>query len=244
MNKVFNPDNLFFRMLARGVDIVGLSLCWALLCLPVVTAGSSTAALYYTVVKVFRQKDDRAFKLFFKSFVGTLKRGIPLTIICEIAAVILAYGYYIMQLNSTTNIGVIMYMAYYVILVVPIGFCCYLFTLLGRFDMKVGDLARTAFALAMRHLPTTVVQVLLVAEVVVFIVNYWWPVLFAPALLALLCSLFQEKIFIKYLSEEDKMALNPNYEQEEEEKAAMKAQWSERKNKMKKKKNKSASDDN
>lgn len=231
MNKVFNPDNLFFRILARGVDIVGLSLCWALCCLPVVTIGPSTAALYYTVVKVFRQKDETAFKLFFKSFAGTLKRGIPLTVICEVIGVILAYGMYIMYLNSSTDAGVVMYMAYYVILVIPIGFACYLFPLLGRFDMKIADLARTAFMFTFRHLPATVVQVLLAAETVAFTVNYWWPVAFMPVIVMLVFSLFQEKIYMKYVSDEEKLRLNPDYEREKEEREAMKEQRAQRRGK-------------
>lgn len=34
MNRIFSPDNLFFRSLARGVDLIGLSLLWVLLCTP------------------------------------------------------------------------------------------------------------------------------------------------------------------------------------------------------------------
>ena len=59
---IFNPENLVFRMLSKGVDFVGLSLLWLLLCIPIVTIGPATAALYYTVVKVFRQKKEDAFR--------------------------------------------------------------------------------------------------------------------------------------------------------------------------------------
>ena len=47
---IFNPENLFFRMLSGGVDVVGLSLLWVLFSIPVVTAGPAAAALYYTSV--------------------------------------------------------------------------------------------------------------------------------------------------------------------------------------------------
>ena len=43
------------------VDIVGLSILWTFLCLPIVTAGPATAALYYTVVKCLRRRDSGAF---------------------------------------------------------------------------------------------------------------------------------------------------------------------------------------
>ena len=80
--QVFDPDNLFWRIMARGVDFVGLSIFWLALCLPVVTIGPATAALYYTVVKVFRHKsDDGAFGMYWKAFVQNLRRGIPATLI-------------------------------------------------------------------------------------------------------------------------------------------------------------------
>lgn len=80
--QIFNPENLFFRILARGVDLVGLSLLWILLCMPVITIGPASAALYFTVVKVFRHKKDEAFKTYLRAFFGNLKQGIPLTVIC------------------------------------------------------------------------------------------------------------------------------------------------------------------
>ena len=36
---LFDPGNMLFSSLARIVDIVGLSLLWVLLCIPVVTIG-------------------------------------------------------------------------------------------------------------------------------------------------------------------------------------------------------------
>ena len=44
--QVFDPDNLFWRLLSRGVDFVGLGLFWIALCLPVVTIGPATDPHY------------------------------------------------------------------------------------------------------------------------------------------------------------------------------------------------------
>ena len=65
----------------------------------------------------------------------------------------------------------------------------------------------TALLLALRHLPTTIVLVLLTVQMVAIGVQLWWPVLFAPVLTVLLVSLFLERIFAKYLSEEDRAIL-------------------------------------
>ena len=48
--RIFNPNNLFFQGCSKIFDLVVLSALWLALCLPVVTIGPATAALYYTVV--------------------------------------------------------------------------------------------------------------------------------------------------------------------------------------------------
>lgn len=212
---IFNPENLFFRMLSRGVDIVGLSLLWILFCMPVVTIGPATAALYYTAVKNFRHKKDEAFGMYLRAFRDNLKQGIPVTLLCLPIAVFLAWGYNVMANNISTSAGVVMYMAYYVLLVVPVGVFCYIFPLMGRFTFKTGALIRTAFIMALRHLPSTVIIVMLTVETAVFIIEQWWPLVFMPVITVLLVSLFLERIFPKYLTEEEIAVLMQTDEAEE-----------------------------
>lgn len=200
---IFNPENLFFRTLSRGVDLVGLSLLWLLFCMPIVTIGPASAALYYTVVKVFRHKKDEAFRTYLRAFRDNLKQGIPVTLICIPIAVFLAWGYNVMVNNVSTDAGVVMYMIYYVLLVVPAGICCYLFPLMGRFAFQTGNLVGTSLFMAFRHLPSTVIVVMLTIEMIVFTLERWWPVLFTPVLTTILVSLFLERIFPKYLSGEE-----------------------------------------
>ena len=217
LQKIFNTENLLWRIVSLGVDIVGLSLAWAFLCLPVVTAGPATSALYYTVVKCLRQKEKRTFKVFWESFKSCLKRGIVITLIAVPVGIILAIGYSIMKLNWASAQGAVMFVAYDVALVVPIGILCWLLALTARFDIKLKDSFQTAFRLCFRHLPSTVVVVLLWVETVIFLIEYWWPVFFAPAAAAFFTSLFFERIFPKYLSDEDKKLLNMTSETPTEE---------------------------
>jgi uncharacterized membrane protein YesL len=182
---------------------------WIFLCLPVVTIGPATAALYYTTVKVFRQGEDRGFRVYFRAFRDCLKRGIPATLICEAVWAVLVLGYVVMSHNISTDLGVVMYMAYYIAMLIPAGLVCYLCPLLGRFEMKLGDLLRTAFTLTLRHLPSTCIIVLLVLQVVIWGVQKWYPVLFMPVITCLIVSLFVEKIFLKYVSKEEAEVLDP-----------------------------------
>ena len=203
MHQVFDPDNLWWRFVSRCVDAVGLSVLWAMLCLPVVTVGPASSALYYTVVKCFRQGEKGTFGVFYRAFRENLKQGVIATLICLPVAAALAFGYAVMRANWGSDLGAVMFVAYDIALVVPAGIVCWLFPLLGRFTFRLRDAFRTAAMLALRHLPTTVVTVLLALELGIFTLERWWPVCFAPALCALLTSLFFERIFPKYLSEAD-----------------------------------------
>lgn len=206
--QVFDPDNLFWRLISRGVDFVGLGLFWLLLCVPIVTIGPATTALYYTVVKVFRQKDTTGFRTLWNAFRSNLKKGCTATLICIPFALLFAFFYSVMSMyKGQGGLGAVMFVAYWVALLVPAGIVCWLFPLLARFETGLKDAFRTAALLALRHLPSTFIIVLLNLELIVVSLERWWPVLFTPVLTSLLSSLFQERIFLKYLNEEEKAVL-------------------------------------
>ena len=51
MDRIFSPDNLFFRTLARGVDIVGLSLLWVLATSPLSGWQDALLAAFTAIVQ-------------------------------------------------------------------------------------------------------------------------------------------------------------------------------------------------
>ena len=206
--RVFDPDNLWWSFLARGVDLVGLSLAWGFLCIPILTFGPATSALYYTVVKCFRQREKNTFTIFWRAFRGNLKQGIKATLITVPVMLLLIFGYGVMKENWGSEFGAVMFVAYDIALVVPLGILCWLFPLLGRFDAPLGHSLKTAAMLTFRHLPSTVILVLLTVETFVSLIEKWWPVFFAPTLWVLLESLFMERIFPKYLTEPEIEKMN------------------------------------
>ena len=203
MGSFFNPEKGIWAWLSTMVDICGLSIVWIFLCMPVVTIGPATAALYYTVVKRVRGREGGAFGDYFRSFRDNFKTGLWTGLIAIPAALLLFFGHSVVRWYGTRVGGAayILYVAYYFALVLPAGVLCWLFPLLGRFDYRVKDLFRTAFQLTVAHLPSTVVVVLLTAQTAVFCIERWWTVLFMPSVAMLLVSLFFERIFQKYSPE-------------------------------------------
>ena len=196
MGEFFNPEKGIWVWLSTLVDIFGLSILWITLCLPLVTAGPATAALYYTVVKCVRGRESGAFGYYFRSFRTNFKVGLLAGLIVLPLALALLGGHFVVRWYGTRLGGMayVLYVAYYFALLLPAGVLCWLFPLLGRFDYHVGALFRMAFQLTAAHLPSTVVVVLLTAQTAVFCLERWWPVLFMPVVATLLISLFFERI--------------------------------------------------
>lgn len=203
MGNFFNPEKGIWVWLSTLVDIFGLSILWIFLCLPLVTAGPATAALYYTVVKCIRGRESGAFGYYLHSFRDNFKTGLKADLIVLPAAALLLVLHHIVRWYGTREGGVlyVLYVAQYFALMVPAGMLSWLFPLLGRFDYKVGGLFRTALQLTLAHLPSTVVIVLLTVQSAVFCIERWWPVLFMPTVAMLLVSLFTERVFQKYAPE-------------------------------------------
>ena len=203
MGDFFNPEKGIWVWISTLVDVCGLSLLWLPLCLPLVTAGPATAALYYTVVKHVRGRESGAFGAYLRSFRDNLKTGLKADLIVLPAVVLLLLLHHITRWYGTRDGGAlyILYVAQYIFLMLPAGMLCWLFPLLGRFEYGVGGLFRTAFQLTIAHLPSTVVIVLLTVQSAAFCIERWWPVLFMPSAAMLLVSLFTERVFQKYAPE-------------------------------------------
>jgi uncharacterized membrane protein YesL len=201
---MFDPENLFWRIISRGVDIVGLSLAWTALSLPIITCGAASSALYYTIVKCFRQGERETFHIFWQAFKNNLKQGSILSLMAAGLLLVLIYGYSVMQANWSSALGQVMFVVYNLLLIVPLGMLCYLFPMQARFEQPVKELIMNSFFLAMRHIFTTIVVTLMMTEAVISTVEYWWPIFFVPTLCAWIASLFLEKIFAKYLDTDQK----------------------------------------
>lgn len=103
--------------------------------------------------------------------------------------------------HRASDAGAVLFVAYCVALVLPLGVLCWLFPLLGRFTFGVKHLFLTAVQLTVGHLPTTAAVVVLTVLAAVPSAIYWWPALFLPALAALAASLLFERVFRRYAPE-------------------------------------------
>lgn len=198
--RAFNPDNFLFRWIAKLTDIVILSLLWVFISLPIFTLGAATTALYDCVVKCIRGNDPHTISRFFRVFRENFKVSTICSLIWAAVGALLWWGSTVVLTiaNNGNPTAAVIYVAYCIFSIIPAGIVCWMFPILSRFTFGVGGLNAASFQLAIAHLPSTVIIVLLTAEVGVLCIQYWFPVLFMPAIAALLWSLFIERAFKKH----------------------------------------------
>ena len=199
LGRVFRYQGGLWRVLNTLADIMALSVLWLLCSLPVLTLGAATTALYDSVVRCIRYKQPKPYARFFRTFKNELIPGILLTLLWGAAA---ALGLWMLtllrQYSAVSPSAGAAGAAYYVALVLPLGAACWVFPILSRCELGFGALNKTALTLAVGHLPSTVILVLMTAELARLSVRWLFPLAFMPAVLMLLWSLFTEPAFKKH----------------------------------------------
>ena len=64
MSKFFSADNKLFILMSKIFDVMVLGLMWLVFCIPIITIGPASTAMYYTMVKVIRRERSYLFKEF------------------------------------------------------------------------------------------------------------------------------------------------------------------------------------
>lgn len=203
---IFDPDNDFFRTLSHMVDIVGLSLLWFFCCIPLITIGPATAALYSTVLRCIRQEQDFSTYLhFFRGFLINVKIGSVLTLLFTPLTLLLGYGLPRLAFLGSNGdlLSAIFFYTWQFIGFILLSYACLLFGLLARFVFSFKGLLLTSLQLMIRHLPSILLCGAITYLTIALCWNFWYPILFAPALAALILSFPLERIFLRYAPEKE-----------------------------------------
>ena len=91
MGNFFSTDSPIFSILSKVSDMLFISITFIFLCIPIVTIGPASTALYYAIVKVIRRERGYVFREFFKSFKMNFKRGAIVGVILTLIFFVLTF---------------------------------------------------------------------------------------------------------------------------------------------------------
>jgi uncharacterized membrane protein YesL len=198
-------DNPLFSILSKICDMLFISIAYIFLCLPIITIGPASTALYYTVVKVIRKERGYVFREFFKSFRLNFKRasilGVLLVIVFVILGFDLVYAYGLTAPDSTK--GSLLMGVFIGITFLVVAFSQYVFPILSRFDMTIKQLIKAAIFMSMRHIHFTILMIIVNALAVVITYFFFAFIFIAPATVVLVNSFMIEMVFKKYMPESE-----------------------------------------
>ena len=178
MNRFFSLDSPIMRALSIVADLVFLNLLWLVCCIPVVTIGASTTAMYTVALKLAKGDDGYVVRRFFKAFKQNFKQATIINLVVCVFAAIIAVDYYIY-----THGGVVpapMLILLMVVTLLLVIFLSWVYPVLAQFDNTIKNTCKNAFAMSIVHLPFTVI---------ITVMNLVCPVLF----------LFFTEMFVKWM---------------------------------------------
>ena len=201
--KLFGSDGVVATIVGHIADAFLLSIYWLLLCIPIITIGPATAALYGTVVKVFRCDEHGGWRVFYKSFRENLKQGIILTIIWLTFFVSLAFC--LMFLNNAVKAQLVDEVFLYVgfgFAFLIIGIQGVLFPTLSRFENRTFRILTNSIIIAMANLPRTLAVALFIVLGVLAVLWQGWSLILIPALVCVLNTYMIEPMFAPFMPQE------------------------------------------
>lgn len=208
----FKLNGKFFTFLGYLAAFITMNLLCILCCIPVVTAGPSICAMYYCMLKISRREDIHASREFFQSFRSNFKQG------CILQLIVLLVGF-VLFLDLKLSLSAFGSGALFKVITVLLFMITFVFLLTltmlypvqAQFSDTITGTLKNAMLLAVSHLPSAFLMLLLNALPVILLVVWMnaflfmvpFYVFFGFAVTCFLDCLILKKIFRPYLPEED-----------------------------------------
>lgn len=206
MGNIFSLDGKFFTFMSKVADLIILNIIYCLCCVPIITIGPATTALYYVTLKMVKNEESYIIKSFFKSFKLNFKQGAVIGILLMAAVGVIIGDIYIM-LSWEAKYKFVLIVIFIFLLVIWLFVTMYIYPLLATFENTIKQTFKNALLMSIRHLPTTILIFIftvvsyLMVGFIVQLMPFWFLIGFA--LLAYVNSIFLSKIFKLYMPPEE-----------------------------------------
>ena len=198
MSGLFDLDGGVMAGISKVADIAVLSVLYVLFCIPIFTIGAATTALYYTAVKSVRRGRGYLWKNFWTSFKGNFGQSTVMWLGLVLVTAVLTFNIYFAW-NLDGMLGKVLLFIYVVFACAIAMTAVYLFPEQSRFALSLKDVIKNSFLMAVRHLPFTLLMIVIVAVCLLVAVLSPISLLVIPACGAWLYSLPMEAVLKKYM---------------------------------------------
>lgn len=206
MFSLFRYDSPLMRFLTGIFDLLVLNILWLVGCIPVVTIGASTTAMYCVMLKLAKGEEYEVFLPFGKAFRDNFKQATLIWLIFLAAFALVGINLFLCffgVLDGTFLKLIVLIISG--LLAIPVFFAfLYALPLQARFYNPIKQTLQNALLISLTHLPATILMVLLDAAVI-WVTVFAVPFLsvFTGILVAFVNAWFLSRIFAQYMKKEE-----------------------------------------
>ncbi|MGM9549621.1 MAG: DUF624 domain-containing protein [Faecousia sp.] len=203
LRNLLRPDSGLMITMTQITDCIFLSLFWIVGCLPVVTIGTSCAALYDAVYRGLRQGDKRPWQRFWQVYRENWKAGLVPTVLFLILFSLLVKAVItVWNAAATGSISWMLFSGAAFLGITALGILSLTFPVLSRFENGLMGLLKNTLLLALANLPRMILLGFFNTAALLLCARYVFPLFFLPALTALASTLVVEPMFRPFLNTE------------------------------------------
>ena len=159
MSNLIDPDRPLMAFITKMAYSAYLNILWLICCLPIVTIGASTTALFYVTLKMAEDRDDGLTGMFFRAFRQNFLPATKLWLVLLGTGAFLAMdGYIVWHIWSQSIFWTLVAALLIVAAIVYAVVLLYAFPLLARFENTTFGILKTALLVGLRYLVCTLLM--------------------------------------------------------------------------------------
>lgn len=194
MGRIFDPNNLFFRLMGRLSDLMILNFMWIIFSIPIITIGASTTALYSSVLKLLDGTEGYMIKGFYKAFKEAFKKATVAWI-----GIFLSGGFLLINIlfwiRYKTIVGLIMIVTLIFLLFIFTLISTYIFPILSKYNKRILDTIKASFFLSIKYLPFSILIILINLVFAILPIIFPFIILFMIFFGIAFCALFNSYFY-------------------------------------------------
>lgn len=199
MHNLLNSEGPALQFITKIVYSVWLNILWFICCIPIITIGPATTALFYTCQKIARNEEGYITRSFFHSFKQNFKQATCIGLIMTVVGIFIGFdGFVLLKLCKTSAFWAIISAVFLVAVAAYLIVTMWVYPILAHFDNTTLATFKNSIMLGMRFLLCTVLMATVYFIMAVLIINIMTPlVIFGMGTCALINSFLIKNILIQ-----------------------------------------------
>lgn len=158
-------DNVVMRALGKMGDMICLNVMWLICCIPIITIGASTTALYTVMLRMVKNEEGYIFRGFLKAFKSNFKQSTLIWLILLLLGIVWTVDFRVAGFMPGMA-GIILSAIFLALGFILLSVMIYIFPLTARYENGIKVTFKNALILTVAKLPYTFLMVAIVVAAV------------------------------------------------------------------------------